>query len=182
VAVLLFESPRQDAIASYVNFAMHPDTVGGLEFLGGLSGVLSRRLLGEYKGTNMVTVFANGACGNINHVDVHWAGVAKRPHRNRAARHGAGWGCLQGLHTFAKVGRGRVASAVGNGEASVAGVEARRGSSAARTLVARVGGNELTEVPRTGERLQSPGCGRARKASRRRSKCKSSRWATNSHG
>ena len=30
------------------------------------------RLLGDYKGTEMLTLFANGACGNINHVDVNW--------------------------------------------------------------------------------------------------------------
>ena len=72
VAVLYFESLRANAIATYVNFAMHPDTVGGLEFSADYAFTLSS-LLGEYKGTNMVTVFANGACGNINHVDVHWA-------------------------------------------------------------------------------------------------------------
>jgi hypothetical protein len=76
VAVLYFESLRTNAIATYVNFAMHPDTVGGLEFSADYPGALSR-LLGEYKGTNMVTVFANGACGNINHVDVNWANPQK---------------------------------------------------------------------------------------------------------
>ncbi|HEY0550403.1 MAG TPA: hypothetical protein VGF13_12445 [Verrucomicrobiae bacterium] len=76
VAVLYFESQRTNAIATYVNFAMHPDTVGGLEFSADYPGALSR-LLGEYKGTNMVTVFANGACGNINHVDVNWAAAQK---------------------------------------------------------------------------------------------------------
>lgn len=76
VAVLYFESLRTSAIATYVNFAMHPDTVGGLEFSADYAFTLSR-LLGEYKGTNMMTVFANGACGNINHVDVNWAGPQK---------------------------------------------------------------------------------------------------------
>jgi hypothetical protein len=76
VAVLYFESVRTNTIATYVNFAMHPDTVGGLEFSADYPGALSRRLA-EYKGTNMVTVFANGACGNINHVDVQWANPQK---------------------------------------------------------------------------------------------------------
>jgi len=76
VAVLYFESLRANAIATYVNFTMHPDTVGGLEFSADYAFALSR-LLGEYKGTNMVTVFANGACGDINHVDVHWANPQK---------------------------------------------------------------------------------------------------------
>ena len=76
VAVLYFDTPRAAAIATYVNFAMHPDTVGGLEFSADYAFTLSR-LLGEYRGTNMVTVFANGTCGNINHVDVQWAGAQK---------------------------------------------------------------------------------------------------------
>ncbi len=76
VAVLFFDTPRAEAIATYVNFAMHPDTVSGLEFSADYSFTLAR-LLGEYKGTNMVTVFANGACGNLNHVDVQWAGAQK---------------------------------------------------------------------------------------------------------
>ena len=71
VAVLYFESLQTKPIATYVNFAMHPDTVGGLEYSADYAFQLSR-LLSEYKGTNMVTVFANGACGNINHVDVNW--------------------------------------------------------------------------------------------------------------
>jgi len=76
VAVVFFESPRRAPVATYVNFAMHPDTVGGLEFSADYAFTLSR-LLGEYKGSNMVTLFANGACGNINHVDVEWAGAQK---------------------------------------------------------------------------------------------------------
>jgi neutral ceramidase len=76
IAVLYFDSPRNVPLATYVNFAMHPDTVGGLEFSADYPGALSR-LLGEYKGTNMVTMFANGTCGNINHVDAQWAGAQK---------------------------------------------------------------------------------------------------------
>ena len=76
IGVLHFESRSRSAIATYVNFAMHPDTVGGLEFSADFAFTLSR-LLGMYKGPDMVTVFANGACGDINHVDVQWAGPQK---------------------------------------------------------------------------------------------------------
>jgi neutral ceramidase len=58
-------------VATYVNFAMHPDTVGGLEISADYPHTLSKRLA-EYKGPEMVTIFANGTCGNINHVDVKW--------------------------------------------------------------------------------------------------------------
>jgi neutral ceramidase len=60
-------------IALYVNFAMHPDTVGGRKYSADYPGALARVLAG-CKGPEMVTVFANGACGNLNHIDVNWLG------------------------------------------------------------------------------------------------------------
>lgn len=82
VGVVLFEAPRDrgaaEALVTYVNFAMHPDTVGGENFSADYPGALSR-LLGGYKGAGMLTFFANGACGNINHLDVNWAGAQKGP-------------------------------------------------------------------------------------------------------
>lgn len=59
------------AVAGYVNFAMHPDTVGGALASADYPGVLARRLA-EYHGSNCVTLFANGTCGNLNHFDVRW--------------------------------------------------------------------------------------------------------------
>jgi len=89
VGVVLFEAARKkgpaEAVATYVNFAMHPDTVGGELFSADYPGALSRRLA-EYKGPDMLTVFANGTCGNINHIDVDWAGPQKGP--QEAARIG----------------------------------------------------------------------------------------------
>jgi hypothetical protein len=86
VGVLLVQTPdAKRAIATYVNFAMHPDTVGGLQISADYPYTLSR-LLAEYKGPEMITVFANGACGNINHVDVKWKDPQKGPHE--AARIG----------------------------------------------------------------------------------------------
>jgi hypothetical protein len=58
-------------IATYVNFAMHPDTTGGTQYSADYPGALSRTLA-SYRGTNMVTVFANGTCGNLNHIDPDW--------------------------------------------------------------------------------------------------------------
>lgn len=80
VGVILFEKIVEKgpapAIATYVNFAMHPDTVGGEHFSADYPGVLANLLAG-YKGEQMVTLFANGCCGNINHVDTSWAGAQK---------------------------------------------------------------------------------------------------------
>jgi hypothetical protein len=89
VTVLYLEGPRDRAaarpVATYVNFAMHPDTVGGSKFSADYPGVLAARLA-DYKGPEMVTLFANGACGNINHINVNWPGPQKGP--EEAARLG----------------------------------------------------------------------------------------------
>jgi hypothetical protein len=74
----LRERPPLKPLATYVNFAMHPDTVGGAKFSADYPGVLASRLA-EYKGPDMVTIFANGTCGNINHVNVNWADPQKGP-------------------------------------------------------------------------------------------------------
>jgi len=84
VDILLFEPPHAPAQwvpahAVYVNFAMHPDTVGGVQFSADFPGALSRRMA-EYHGAHCVTLFANGTCGNLNHIDVNWA----RPQSTRA--------------------------------------------------------------------------------------------------
>ena len=72
VPVVYFESTADSfstPLATYVNFAMHLDTVGGrrasADYAHTLADVLSR-----VKGPEMVTVFSAGASGDINHLDV----------------------------------------------------------------------------------------------------------------
>lgn len=76
LSLVLIEPPHPPAqlvpaYAAFVNFAMHPDTTGGAKISADFPGALARRL-GEYHGTNCVTLFANGTCGNLNHLDVNW--------------------------------------------------------------------------------------------------------------
>lgn len=76
LSLLLVEPPHPTgalvpAYAAFINFAMHPDTTGGTRISADFPGALARRM-GEYHGTNCVTLFANGTCGNINHLDVSW--------------------------------------------------------------------------------------------------------------
>jgi hypothetical protein len=78
VGVVYFETADKKPILTYVNFAMHPDTVGGTGISADYPGVLARRLA-DYKGSQMVTIFANGTCGNLNHINVNWAGQQKGP-------------------------------------------------------------------------------------------------------
>jgi hypothetical protein len=69
VALVYFESASRTPLASYVNFALHLDTVGGLEISADYPATMAA-LLAKAKGPGMLTLFTNGAAGNINHIDV----------------------------------------------------------------------------------------------------------------
>lgn len=71
VGVVYFETLAQEPQLTFVNFAMHPDTTGGTRVSADYMGALSRRLA-DYRGAGMMTLFANGACGNLNHLNVNW--------------------------------------------------------------------------------------------------------------
>ena len=58
-------------LATYVNFAMHPTIIGGLKFSPDYPGYLAKRLEAYY-GSDMLTFFANGCCGNINQNNIKW--------------------------------------------------------------------------------------------------------------
>ncbi|MBX9582272.1 MAG: hypothetical protein K2X87_18365 [Gemmataceae bacterium] len=69
VPVVSVEAADGKPIATYVNFAMHLDTVGGLYYSADYPGVLAAAL-GAVKGDGMVTLFTAGTCGDLNHVNV----------------------------------------------------------------------------------------------------------------
>lgn len=69
VPVVYFETTDGNPIATYVNFAMHLDTVGGLRVSADYPFTLSSTLA-RLKGPKMVTLFSIGCAGDINHVDV----------------------------------------------------------------------------------------------------------------
>lgn len=70
VPVVYFDSPQGVPIATYVNFALHPDTTGGTLLSSDYPGAL-RPLLARIKGPEMLTIFSNGTCGDINHINVN---------------------------------------------------------------------------------------------------------------
>lgn len=82
VPVVLFESQTGEPLATYVNFAMHLDTVGGMEASADYPFTLGN-VLGKVKGSGMLTVFTIGAAGNINHIDVKSA-VRQQGHEEAA--------------------------------------------------------------------------------------------------
>ncbi len=65
------QNQHAPSLAVYANFSMHPDTVGGTSFSADYPGVLAK-LMASYHGPGCVTLFGNGACGNLNHLDVQW--------------------------------------------------------------------------------------------------------------
>ena len=80
VGMLVLETAEKQPrpISALVNYAMHPDTTGGVRISADFPGVLARRLA-EFKGSDMVTLFANGCSGNLNHRNVWWADPQKGP-------------------------------------------------------------------------------------------------------
>ncbi|MBM3892538.1 MAG: hypothetical protein FJ388_25760, partial [Verrucomicrobia bacterium] len=108
VGLCYFESAAKDAapLATYFNFAMHVTVVGGVKFSADFPGCIAKRLA-EYKGADMVTLFANGCCGNINPSDPNWTEQQRGPREAErigtvlAAAAFRAWPKLQSLKTFA---------------------------------------------------------------------------------
>lgn len=55
-------------IAAYVNFACHPDVVAGTKISADFPGAVCT-VMTKVLGPGTVTTFANGACGDLNHID-----------------------------------------------------------------------------------------------------------------
>jgi hypothetical protein len=108
VGVCYFEGAEKGAkpLATYFNFAMHATVVGGTRFSGDFCGRIAQRFA-EFKGPDMVTLFANGCCGNINQINPKWPGQghglaeAERIGTVLAAAVFRDWPKLQPLKTFA---------------------------------------------------------------------------------
>jgi neutral ceramidase len=71
VPVIHFESPDGKPLATYVNHAVHLDDIGGLEISADMPYTLAKSLA-EFKGSDMVTLYTTGCCGDVNHIDVTW--------------------------------------------------------------------------------------------------------------
>jgi len=69
VGVLYAESLVGQPLSTFVNFALHLDITGGLEISADMPYTLSE-ILGGVKGESMVTLYGQGCCGNINHINV----------------------------------------------------------------------------------------------------------------
>ncbi len=68
VGVMKLEDKTGNLMGLLVNFACHPDTVGGNLISADYPGVISK-MIKKMKGNHVMIAFANGTCGNINHCD-----------------------------------------------------------------------------------------------------------------
>lgn len=68
VPVVHFQSPAHQPVATFVNYAIHPDTTGGTEYSADFPHTLAK-LLAPAEAPEMLTLFAIGAAGNINYID-----------------------------------------------------------------------------------------------------------------
>jgi hypothetical protein len=72
VPIVFFETTGGKPLATYVNYAVHLDNIGEPLISADMPYTLSRALA-EFKGKEMLTIFSAGCCGDVNHIDVHWA-------------------------------------------------------------------------------------------------------------
>ena len=72
VPVVLFETADDDhkPLAMHVSFAMHLDTTGGEQISADYPATLAA-ILAKAFSPDMLTVFASGACGDINHINTN---------------------------------------------------------------------------------------------------------------
>lgn len=68
------ESLDRKPIAIYINYAVHLDNVGGTSFSADMPYTLSR-MIAEFKGKDLISVFTAGCCGDVNHINTNWREV-----------------------------------------------------------------------------------------------------------
>ena len=66
--MVLSVKQNDEFVGAIVNFANHPATVSTTQITGDYISILSKEMKKIY-GADFVTLFVNGACGNINHIN-----------------------------------------------------------------------------------------------------------------
>jgi len=82
LGVVFFESAKPEPLGVYVNYAVHLDNVGGPSLSADLPFALSEALA-QVHGSEFLTVYVTGACGDVNHVNVGW-GAPQKGNENAA--------------------------------------------------------------------------------------------------
>jgi hypothetical protein len=69
VGILLVRDAQQQPLGVLTAFALHLDTIGGTDYSADYPFYLERELRAKL-GAGLVSMFGNGTCGDINHIDV----------------------------------------------------------------------------------------------------------------
>ncbi|MDO8543236.1 MAG: hypothetical protein Q7S40_22600 [Opitutaceae bacterium] len=88
--MLYAETSKGEPLATLINFALHLDTTGGLEYSADFPYEISK-ILADVKGPGMLTQFTIGAAGNINH---YYLLDPKKPRRTKGFQEAARIGAL----------------------------------------------------------------------------------------
>jgi neutral ceramidase len=76
VFIIRLDGEDGSPLGVITNFACHPDTIGGKRYSADYPGEISHTLKKVY-GDSFISLFLNGACGNINHHDFMHASQPK---------------------------------------------------------------------------------------------------------
>jgi len=76
--VVYVETADRAPVATYVNYALHLDTVGGTRFSADYPYTLGQ-ILDKVKGPDMFSMFTIGCAGDLNHIDVTSKAAQKGP-------------------------------------------------------------------------------------------------------
>ncbi|MDO4424538.1 MAG: neutral/alkaline non-lysosomal ceramidase N-terminal domain-containing protein [Planctomycetia bacterium] len=74
---ILFRDAEQKPFASISSFALHLDTTGGVQFSADYPSYL-HKILREKFGSDFISAFGTGTCGDINHINVNASAPRQR--------------------------------------------------------------------------------------------------------
>ena len=97
VGVLFAENARKEPLFTWVNYALHLDTVGGTLISADYPYYMGR-LLSAVRGRDMLTVFTIGAAGNINHWNVRKPGPQRGNETSRTLGETLGAAVIKAYH------------------------------------------------------------------------------------
>lgn len=80
VGVVRIDDLEGKTIAVLINFANHPDTVTGCAYSGDYIGALCKKMH-SVLGEQVISVFMNGCCGDITHIDYTGEHPVQKNHR-----------------------------------------------------------------------------------------------------
>ena len=69
VSILMVKDTKHEPVGGLTVFAMHADTIGGTEYSADYPFFIQQTLRNAF-GTNYISAFGAGTCGDLNHIDV----------------------------------------------------------------------------------------------------------------